>query len=189
MSLEVLIDLIGGRIVTLARRLTERGFIFERQDEILPGPAEDTDDSIAGIEKEIGAVPLALKLFWRRVGSVNFRGGHLDWEVDSRYPGFEGEFYPDPLVIDPVSVALAELDEFLSDREERLRCNSPYLIPIAPGRLSQGGCQRRSWYNVSVPAVADDPPLNDEWHKTTFMSYLEEAVRWGIPGLARYPHP
>ena len=44
------------------------------------------------------------------------------------------------------------------------------------------------WYNVSVPAVADDPPLNDEWHRTTFVSHLELAVRWGgFPGLERCP--
>jgi hypothetical protein len=44
------------------------------------------------------------------------------------------------------------------------------------------------WYNLSVPAVADDPPLNDEWHHTTFVSYLELAVQWGgFPGLADCP--
>ena len=42
------------------------------------------------------------------------------------------------------------------------------------------------WYNLTVPAVSDDPPLNDEWHNTTFISYLELAVRWGgFPGLER----
>jgi hypothetical protein len=189
MTLEARIDLIGERMVILVQRLTERGFVFERPDEILPGPAENTDEVIAEIENEIGTVPLALKLFWLRVGSVNFCGSHPDWEVDSRYPGFEGEFYPDPLIIDPVSVALAELDEFLSDREERLRCNFPYLIPIAPDFYHKADVSGGMWYNISVPAVADDPPLNDEWHKTTFISYLEEAIKWGgFPGLVRYPH-
>jgi hypothetical protein len=44
------------------------------------------------------------------------------------------------------------------------------------------------WYNVSVPAAADDPPLNDEWHRMTFVNHLVIAVLWGgFPGLARYP--
>src|SRR5689334_11240394 len=37
-----------------------------------PGPETDTEDAIARIEREIGALPLALKIFWRRVGSINF---------------------------------------------------------------------------------------------------------------------
>jgi hypothetical protein len=43
------------------------------------------------------------------------------------------------------------------------------------------------WYNVDCPAVADDPPLNDERHATTFMEYLEIALKWGgYPGLDRF---
>jgi hypothetical protein len=81
-----------------------------------------------------------------------------------------------------------ELDEFLADKEERLRCDDPYLIPIAPDDYHKEGVSGGMWYNVSVPAVADDPPLNDEWHGTTFVDYLELAVRWaGFPGLFRCP--
>jgi hypothetical protein len=121
---------------------------------------------------------LALKLFWQRVGSVDFCGHHPDWaEYD----------YPDPLVVYPPSVALEELDSFLADKEERMRCNFPYLVPIAPDDYHKADVSGGMWYNVSVPAIADDPPLNDEWHRTTLMAYLESAVQWaGFPGLSRY---
>jgi hypothetical protein len=185
MSIDERIDSLGKRLQILKQRLTEEDFQFENEDEVLPGPEDDTDEAIEQIEKEIGALPLALKLFWQRVGSVNFCGGHPDWELD---PDCEPEGYPDPIVIYPPSVALAELEEFLSDKEERLQCNLPFVVPIAPDFYHKADVSGGMGYNISVPAVADDPRLNDEWHKTTFLNYLEIAVKWaGFPGLERYP--
>ncbi len=179
MRLDQRIEVIGEKIQTLAWRLAGLGFQFERPDEVLPGPEAGTDEAIVRIEREAGALPLALKLFWGRVGSVNFWGSHPDWE---------GAEYPDPLVVFPPSIAISELDDFLSDREERLRCSFPYLVPIAPDDYHKEDVSGGMWYNLSVPAVADDPPLNDEWHETTFVGYLAIAVLWGgFPGLARYP--
>jgi hypothetical protein len=85
-------------------------------------------------------------------------------------------------------VAIGELDEFLADREERLRHNFPYLVPIAPDSYHKADVSGGMWYNISVPAVAVDPPLNDEWHGTSFVNYLELAVKWsGFPGLSCCP--
>jgi hypothetical protein len=185
MSIEEHIDSLGKRLQILKQRLTEEDFQFENEDEVFPGPEDGTDEAIEQIENEIGALPLSLKLFWQRVGSVNFCGGHPDWELD---PDCEPEGYPDPIVIYPPSVALAELEEFLSDKEERLRSNLPFVVPIAPDFYHKADVSGGMWYNLSVPAVADDPPLNDEWHQTTFLNYLEIAVKWaGFPGLERYP--
>ena len=88
------------------------------------------------------------------------------------------------MVVYPPSRAIGELDDFLADRDERLRCNFPYVVPIAPDSYHKADVSGGMWYNLSVPAVADDPPLNDEWHGTTFVNYLELAVSWvGFPGL------
>lgn len=88
----------------------------------------------------------------------------------------------------PPSVAVTELEDFLADKEERLRCNYPYAVPVAPDFYHKADVSGGREYNISVPAVADDPPLNDEWHKTTFLKYLEIAVKWGgFPGLERSP--
>ena len=144
----------------------------------VPRAEPGAEAAIERIERDAGTLPLAIKLFWRRVGSVNFIGEHAGWD---------GCEYPDPLVVYPPSVAVSELEKFLADREERMRCRVPYRVPVAPDRykanVSGGMC-----YNLSVPAVADDPPLNDERHRTTFVNYLELAVRWGaFPGLDRCP--
>lgn len=175
MSFEDRILVVGTQIGQIASRLSSLGYEFDDPSDVFPGPEEDTDAIIARIERDAGELPLAIKLFWRRVGSVNFIGLQKDWT---------GCEYPDPLFVYPPSMALDELESFLEDREERLRCNYPYFVPIAPDKfhkqnVSGGGC-----YNLSMPADADDPPLNDEPHQTTFVKYLELAIRWGgFPGL------
>jgi hypothetical protein len=185
MSIEARIDTIDRRLRTLKKRLIESGFEFDCDEEALPGPDPDSAEMIDEIENEAGIIPVSLKLFWLRVGSVNFCGSHPEWQLDS---ASEGEAYPDPLVIEPLAAAVGELEEFLADKEERLRCNHPYVIPIAPDFYHKADVSGGMFYNISVPAVADDPPLNDEWHKTTFLNYLEIAVKWaGFPGLERCP--
>jgi hypothetical protein len=177
MSLENRILAVGHQIATIARRLPTLGYVLEDPTAAFPGPEPDTDAAIERIDREIGALPLTLKLFWRRVGGVNFIGHHDEWT---------GCDYPDPLVVHPPSVAIFELDEFLGDQDERLRSNFPYLVPIAPDYYHKENVSGGMWYNLSVPAAADDPPLNDEPHGTTFVGYLELAVRWaGFPGLDR----
>ena len=171
------IDAIGHAITQLVSRLTDQGFIFDRPDEVLPGVEPGTDEAIERIESEIGIIPLATKLFWLRVGSVDLSGSHPNWE---------GCEYPDPLIVFPPSSAIYELEDFLADREERLSMGLPYLVPVAPDFYHKADVSGGMWYNVAVPAVADDPPLNDEWHNVTFLAYLEIALRFGgFPGLSR----
>jgi hypothetical protein len=177
-SLETRINLIGESLRDLIPRLTEHGYEFERAEEVLPGPEVDTEDAIARIEKEVGLLPEALKLFWMRIGSVDLCGSHSEWD---------GAEYPDPLVVAPVSFAVQELQDFLSDREACLESDSAYFVPVAPDYYHKANVSGGMYYNISVPAVAADPPLNDEWHKTTFVSYLEIALMWaGFPGLSRH---
>jgi hypothetical protein len=175
MDLEQRILAIGQGIERIVDRLNALGYQFANPSAVLPGPEPDTCDAIARIECEIGPLPLALKLFWQRVGSVNLIGHHPQWE---------GCDYPDSLVIFPASLAIEELDSFLEDREERLRHNYPYEVPIAPDAKHKQDVSGGPPYTIAVPAVADDPPLQSEPHNTTFVSYLELALRWGgFPGL------
>jgi hypothetical protein len=186
MSLEARIVTVGEQIAKIARRLPALGYPFHRPSAAFPGPEPGTEAAIERIEREVGRLPLALKAFWRIVGSVDFTARRRRSQP-VEYP-WDGCEYPDPLVVYPPSVAIAELDEFLGDREERLRCGSPYIVPIAPDDVHKDNVSGGMCYNLTVPAVADDPPLNDEWHRATFVSYLELAVRWGgFPGLERCP--
>src|SRR5690349_16140333 len=88
MLLEARIELVGRSIRTLAERLGEMGCVFERPEAVLPGPEAETDRIIERLEREAGAFPLALKLFWRRIGSVNFCGSHPTWEIFPQYSGY-----------------------------------------------------------------------------------------------------
>ena len=186
MSLEARIRKVGEQIAKIARRLPELGYRFQRPSAAFAGPEPGTEDAIDRIEREAGRLPLALKVFWRSVGSVDFTARHRT-SAPCEYP-WDGCAHPDPLVIYPPSAAIAELDEFLGDRGERIRSDFPYVVPIAPDDAHKDNVSGGMWYNLSVPAVADDPPLNDERHRTTFVSYLELAVRWGgFPGLDRCP--
>lgn len=179
MQLDERILSIGKSLHRLVRRLDDLGYEFYERAEAFPGPAPDTEAAIGRIEREIGELPAAIKIFWRLVGSVNFIGHHPSWS---------GCDYPDPVVIFPPVYALAELDDFLANKEERLAHNFPYLVPIAPDPLHKQNVSGGMWYNLSAPAVADDPPLNAERHRISFVSYLELAVQWdGFPGLEDCP--
>ena len=177
-ALEQRILAAGDAIARIVGRLRALEYEFGNPDGVLPGPEPGTEAAIARIEREVGPLPLALKLFWRHVGSVDLTG---------RPPaGWDGCEYPDPLVVAPPSHAVVELKGFLADRAERLRRNYPYVVPIAPDEYHKADASGGMFYNVSVPAAADDPRLNDERHTLTFVAYLELAVRWGgFPGLDR----
>src|SRR6516225_9343516 len=108
MNLESRINAVGESFRLLAKRLTEWGYKFDRPSEVLPGPEVGTEAAIARIEREVGPVPLGLRLFWQRIGSVNFCGMHSEWQ------GYE---YPDPVFVYPPSAAIRELDEFLADKD------------------------------------------------------------------------
>src|SRR5437762_11826246 len=151
MPLEDRILARGRAIERVVVRLHSLGFQFVEPEAVFPGPEPRTEEAIERIEREVGPLPLAIKLFWRRVGSVNFMGAHPDWE---------GCEYPDPLVVYPPSQAIYELEEFLGDREERMRFGVPYRVPIAPDSYHKENVSGGMFYNLSVPAVADDAPLN-----------------------------
>src|SRR5947207_106908 len=140
MTLESRIDLVSNSIRLLVNRLTECGFQFERPADVFPGPESGASAAIARIEREVGAIPLALKLFWQRVGSVDLCGSHPEWR---------GCDFPDPLLVYPPAVAIQELDEFLADKEERLRCRFPYLVPIAPDFKHKANVSGGMWYNLT----------------------------------------
>lgn len=177
LAIDSRIESIADALSLLVRRLQVLGYDFADSQRVLPGPESDVDSSIRRIEAEVGPVPYALAAFWRRVGSIDLRGSHHEWI---------GCDYPDPLVIEPVSVAITELDEFIADREERMRYEFPYAIPISGDEYHKEDVSGGMWYNVSCPATSADPVINAERHHKTFLGYLELALKWGgFPGLDR----
>ena len=178
-SLDQRLEKIAKTLPVLVERLRRREFQFYHPELVLPGVEPTVEDSIARIERDIGRVPYAVAAFWRRVGSVDLTGLHDEWY---------GCEYPDGLVVLPASQAVAELDEFLDDRESRLAHEFPYLIPIAPDLYHKEDVSGGMWYNISCPALDDNPVVNDEFHELPFVDYLELALSWGgFPGLFRCP--
>lgn len=174
-ALRMRLGRVSAQLRCIAANLQRLGYRFHHPERVLPGVEPGTDEAIARIERYAGSVPLALRLFWSSVGSVDLTGHHPDWH---------GCDYPDPVVVYPPSVAVAELDEFLGDLEEASKCGGRYLIPVAPDALHKANVSGGMWYNIDVPATGDDPRLNDEPHATTFVPYLELAVACGgFPGL------
>ena len=178
------VETIAKGLQLLVRRLQQLGYEFARPEFVLPGPEPAVDSHIRQIELVIGTVPYALAAFWRRVGSVDLCGSHPDWL---------GCGYPDPLFVYPSSEAVNELDDFVADREERLRCNFPYVIPISPDDGHKANVSGGMWYNVCCPAASDDPLLNDERHRVTFLTYLELSLNCGgflgLDGLTDHSWP
>lgn len=173
MSAELLdtrIRAIHQRLKRIESNLRQLGYEFADDRLVMPGPERGSLDAIARIEAEVGTVPQALKRFWLIVGGVDFSGGHPDWS---------GCEYPDPLIVEPPSSAVAELDEFMADKEERLRCNYPYCIFIAPDSYHKAGVSGGEPYSIDVPATGDNPRLRNEPHETTLLEYLELATQWG----------
>jgi len=177
--IDLRLDRIALALPVLVERLKRHGYEFARSEAMLPGPEPTVVESIRRIESEIGEVPYAVAQFWKKIGSVDLCGSHPDW------CGCE---YPDPLVIEPASQAIAELEEFLDDRDGRMRDDFPYVIPIAPDDYHKEDVSGGMWYNVDCPATADDPLINDERHALPFLDYLELALKLGgFLGLDRCP--
>jgi len=168
---------VAEAIPILISRLLAEGYVFSRPGHSFPGVEPEVERHIQQIEEECGRIPYAVTEFWRRVGSIDLRGSNPNWN---------GCEFPDPLVVYPASVAIEELHQFVDDRDARMKCNFPYVIPVSPDDYHKENVSGAMWYNVNCPAIGDDPPLNDERHKTTFTAYLEVALRWGgFPGLDR----
>jgi hypothetical protein len=170
------IETIGHRISVARLRLLSCGFCFDRPEEVMPGPDPNAQSVINQIESVAGTLPQALKLFWLGVGSVDFSGRHPDWR---------GCEYLDQLMVFPANVALEELNEYISDREERTQAKEPYSVPIAPDIFHKANVSGGLAYALAVPATAEDPPLLYAAPAVSFLAHIDRALQYGgFPGLA-----
>lgn len=173
------IDALGRRIAALVARLRSAGYVFDRPEDVFPGPDKSALEVVAEIESTVGRVPLALKLFWLRIGSVDLSGSHPDWHAAG---------YLDPLIVFPPAIAQHELDEYILDRAERDRLGMGYSIPIAPDYFHKANVSGGPPYSIAIPASDDDPLLLNTPQPETFVEHIERALCFGgFPGLAFSP--
>jgi hypothetical protein len=173
------IETIGHRISVARLRLLSCGFCFDRPEEVMPGPDPNAQSVINQIESVAGTLPQALKLFWLRVGSVDFSGRHPEWH---------GCEYLDQLMVFSADLALEELNECVLDREERTRANVSFSVPISPDIFHKANVSGGPPYALAVPAITEDPPLLHAVPTVSFLAHIERALRYGgFPGLAECP--
>lgn len=142
-------------------------------------PEPDTAEQIARLERLVGPIPLSLRAWYEIVGSVSFIGFHPGWTWDS------SEVLPDPLVIYPITQALADCEERLNDMDWDKAWQN--YVPIAPDQYHKENFSGGPVYAIGVPNAAADAQVLDEWHDTTFVNYLRICFRWGgFPGFERY---
>lgn len=176
----------------LVPRLLELGYQFaypQAEDgplrySVYDPPDATTAERIADLERVVGPIPLALRAWYEVVGSVSFIGTHPTLAPASQAGA--PEVYSDPLVVDPVEIALAEYGDWywLSHAHPPGKI-PPFSIPIAPDAYHKANRSGGAAYAIAVPDPAADALILNEPHNTTFVNYLRLAFRWGgFPGFA-----
>jgi hypothetical protein len=179
-SLDDYMNGLQPRLERLVRTLKDVGYVFANPAEVLPGPTGDVGAAITTVERLVGALPPALALFYRRVGSVDLTGVQASWH---------GCDYPDPLVVYPIKAVFEEAEQYveLEDPKQEYGVSETgvFRAPIAPDPLHKANVSGGMWYGVEVPNSSQDPIVLEERHGLPFTEYLELALSWGgFPGLA-----
>jgi len=151
-------------------------------------PDQEVIAAVRQLDKRGLVLPLSLRAWIEEVGDVNLAGAHpalCFWE-DESFPGA----YADPLMVG--------LDHFMFESEGWIEAEEAGeepddLEPVlgwdakAKARLAVADEQLDYGYTMALPAVGADAALDGEPHKTSFVSYLRTAFRWGgFPGWERY---
>jgi len=137
-------------------------------------PTGNVNDQIAGLEAQAGPLPLSLRAWYEVGGAVDLIGFNASWTIA----------YADPLVIDPIEAAFEVLREWQGDIADGIEDTGPLCIPVGPEYVHKGGFSGGAPYQIEMPCAAADALLLNEWHDTTFVSYLRECFRWGgFPGF------
>jgi hypothetical protein len=152
---------------------------YEFEGEALVRPPTDASVQLDALEREIGLLPLALRIWFEEVGQVNLNGRHHAWSFD----------YPDPLVVEaPVEYIRSEYEAWAFDRGTEWDRGTTFEVPLAPDYLHKADVSGAMPYSVRVPNAGADGLLLWEPHQTTFVNYLRIAFRMGgMPGWQREP--
>jgi hypothetical protein len=75
----------------------------------------------------------------------------------------------------PIDDAISDLESWDDDED--------YRIPIAPDDLTKDDTSGGSPYEIRLPCLDADAPLENERHDLPFVSYLRLCFEWGgFPG-------
>ncbi len=140
-------------------------------------PPPDIGEQMSRLEAAAGSLPLSLRAWFDVVGSVNLMGWHPDWD---------GNAFPDPLVVEGPEGWIFEYEDWLDAREQDPEWAGGFVLPIAPDYYHKANVSGGAPYGVELPCNAVDAPLVEEWHEVTFVEYLRICFHWGgFPGWER----
>jgi hypothetical protein len=139
-------------------------------------PVLNTDQHIQKLERQAGAIPLSMRMWWEVVGEVDFRGHHPQLGL-----------YSDPLLVYSVECALEDFDEWSQTVEsDGIEETGPFRITIAPDFYHKDDVSGGSPYQMSIGTPCIDALVLNECRGVKFVNYLRECFRWGgFPGLER----
>jgi hypothetical protein len=97
--------------------------------------------------REIGLLPLALRIWFEEVGQVNLNGRHRAWSLE----------YPDPLVVEaPVQHIRSEYEAWTSARGTEWDRGTIFEVPLAPDYLHKANVSGGMPLAVAVPNPGAD---------------------------------
>ncbi|MBB6050718.1 hypothetical protein [Armatimonas rosea] len=135
-------------------------------------PDANIEEKIAFWEAKAGSIPLALKAFWREVGSVDLCGIMTHWPRSCH----------DPLMVWPID----EVFEYYEYSKYSHSGQPPYTFcaSISVDDVMKYTPAGGADYFIDLPEALADPLLKIEPNRTTFVNYLRIAFEWGgFPGF------
>jgi hypothetical protein len=163
-----------GNVERLREVLPSEGYRFRDPASVLIPPKPDVGEDLDELERTIGVIPLALRIWFEEVGSVNLAGEHPSWGYD----------YIDELIVETtIDYTRSEHEEWRTGEQG---WPAPFRIEFAPDYLHKANVSGGLPYGAEVPNLSADGLVLGEFHQTTFVNYLRIAFRWaGFPGWDR----
>lgn len=146
----------------------------DKLDRLLDGPFLLADDQLTSFLpwycEETEKLPMALRLWYRKVAVVNLIGIHE--EICPR----NGRIHSDPLVVISLKDAIKEVDGMSTDKQ---------MMPISPSSAAKAWLSDSSpGYLIDLRSPMIDPEMITDTGTTSFIRYLRRSVNLGcFPGL------
>lgn len=136
-----------------------------------------------------GSLPLALRVFWEIVGSLDFV---WDYQSSATPPDLFGGvslLTLDPLYLEGpemLSPALVEWREMIAAGD--MAPTGPFCLELSPDDFHKANVSGGPAYGVALPTHDADPMFGGIGFSMRLTEYLQFAFRWGgFPGLAKAP--
>jgi hypothetical protein len=165
---EVAMERVAYNCELIAHRLAARGYAFSvycdanddggEQPPIVPFNSISAE-ALHRLKSMVGALPITLVAFWKRVGSVALTGTHPD------FPDML-----DPLVVYPVEIILEEFADLECEDDGR------FHVALSPDDYHKDNISGGMPYSVALPRSGFDFRLLYEARDTDFIDYLRDVI-------------